>query len=343
MTQLTAQLIVLIAMLAILLVPLLAAPTVYAESKIQAIEPFYSRNQSPFVQIFGLPALESGTITQPDKLTGRLVISAANNFSLSSHANERIILDGETFRATGVFRYGLGNGLELGLDLPYVSHNHGQLDNFIENWHDFFNLPEGKRSSRAQNLLEYRYEEDGVTRCLVNHSVSGLGDILLSGGRRLYNSPDNSSAAALRATLKLPTGKAKQLHGSGAADLALAITTHKDLGQAASNLTFFGGAGLMLIGKGKVIENRQRPIVGFASLGTGVKALDWLDLKIQFDGHTPFFDSNLDELGQGSIQANMGGSIYLTTQSTLTINVVEDLLVHTAPDVVFHIELLTAF
>lgn len=330
--------------LTILLVPLLALPAAAADEPAgQMVQPFYSRNQNPFVQIFGLPALEIGSITPPKELTGRFVCSAANNFSLSAHANERIVLDGETYKVTGVFRYGLGNGLELGLDLPYISHSGGQLDSFIENFHEFFSLSDGSRPNRSPKLIEYRYEESGVTRYLLSHSASGLGDILLSGSHQLYNNPDNRSAAALRATLKLPTGKVRYLHGSGAADLALAITAHHDLGPSTSNLTFFGGTGILLTGKGKVIADRQRPVVGFASLGTGVKALDWLDLKIQFDGHTPFFESNLIELGKGSVQANMGGSIYLSTRSTLVINVVEDIMVHTAPDVVFYIELLSSF
>ncbi|OGR07580.1 MAG: hypothetical protein A2511_09225 [Deltaproteobacteria bacterium RIFOXYD12_FULL_50_9] len=238
-----------------------------------------------------------------------------------------------------MFRYGLNNSFEIGLDIPYVSHTTATFDGFIDNWHHFFNLPEGQRPNRANKLLEYRYRVNGLDRFLLNNSTSGLGDIMFSAGYQLPTGSSPDRAAALRTYLKLPTGDAEKLSGSGAADLGISI-----FGQESSNaLNIFGGGGLLLTGKGRVLADRRQPLVGFASLGAGWAIWEWLDLKIQFDGHTPFYESDLDELGKGSIQLNMGGALHFYKNWTLTINVAEDIMVNTAPDVVFYLELQTTF
>lgn len=329
--------------LSILLVPLLTTLVAADETDSRTIKPFYSHNQNPFVQIFGLPAAAPGTITGKGKLTGRLVATAANSMSMNTATNEQIVLDGETYRTVGVFRYGLQNDWELGLDLPYIAHNRGIFDHFVDDWHNFFNLPQGKRPSRERNLLEYRYMVDGHTRFLLDRPASGLGDIVLSSGYQLYNNHGASRAAALRTSIKLPTGKTKDLCGSGAADLSIGLFASDSIGPRSWDLSIFGGSGLLLAGKGKVFAERQRPLIGFASAGIGWLIWEWFDLKLQFDGHTPFYESRLKDLGKGSIQVNMGGSLHFTPATVFTLNIAEDLMVDTAPDVVFHIELQTTF
>ncbi|MFC1524508.1 DUF3187 family protein, partial [Thermodesulfobacteriota bacterium] len=149
--------------------------------------PFYSRNQNPFVQIYGIPAVESAAITPPGKLEARLIMNIANNLSLSSTPREQIILDGESYRTTCVLRYGLPRRIELGIDIPFISHSRGVFDHFIEDWHDFFNLPQGNRLTREKRILHYQYVKDGKILSDTNKSSEGLGDILLSGGMALLS------------------------------------------------------------------------------------------------------------------------------------------------------------
>ena len=100
-------------------------------------EPFHSRNLNPFVQVYGIPAVEAGETTKPGKLAARLQVEMANSYTRSSNLNESIMLDGETYYVTTVFRYGLFDRLEVGLDIPYINHSGGIFDHFIGNTMDF--------------------------------------------------------------------------------------------------------------------------------------------------------------------------------------------------------------
>jgi hypothetical protein len=66
-------------------------------------------------------------------------------------------------------------------------------------------------------------------------------------------------------------------------------------------------------------------------------------LKLQLDGHTAFYDSDLRQLGDFSTQLVMGGTLGLPWDLLLDLAVSEDSTVTTAPDVVFHFNLHRLF
>ncbi len=66
--------------------------------------------------------------------------------------------------------------------------------------------------------------------------------------------------------------------------------------------------------------------------------------KIQLDWHSPFYiNSDLKEINNWSAQIAVGGSILLPYNTLLDLAVVEDIIVNTAPDVVFHLGLRKQF
>jgi hypothetical protein len=96
--------------------------------------------------------------------------------------------------------------------------------------------------------------------------------------------------------------------------------------------------------KGNVLPDQQHDAVAFGTLGVGWHPLPWLTLKVQFDGQTAFYnDSDLVELSSNSMQVVMGGSLHFSESTALEIGVSEDLVVKTAPDVVFHLALRYRF
>jgi hypothetical protein len=96
----------------------------------------------------------------------------------------------------------------------------------------------------------------------------------------------------------------------------------------------------MALTGGKVLQDQQRNFVGFGSLGAGWSPFRWIALKIQTDAHTSFYqDSELRELNAASAQLIVGGTLAFSDRTTLDIGVVEDIIVKTAPDVVFHFAL----
>ena len=105
------------------------------------ITPFYTQNQSPLVQIFGLPSIGEASLLGPGKADARLIVDLANNYVDDQNPRESILLDGESTRLSLDARYGIKREWELGVVIPYVIQSGGFLDGFIENYHSAFGFP----------------------------------------------------------------------------------------------------------------------------------------------------------------------------------------------------------
>jgi len=255
------------------------------------------------------------------------------------------MLDGETYDFTLSLRYGIAKDLELGMEIPYLVNSGGFLDGFIEGFHDLFGLPQGSRKSYLRNRLLYQYTRNGETKAQVNNGSSGIGDIRLTGAWQLYGgNAESSRAVALHAAVKLPTGNGNRLFGSGSTDFSLWLTASNDFRLPLGHLTLYGAGGGMVMTDGDVLEDQQRNLAAFGSLVIGWSPVGWLALKVQADGHTSIYTgSSLKEVNSGSVQITGGGTIGLTKNTFLDIGVSEDLVVNTAPDVVFHLALRSRF
>jgi len=309
------------------------------------IEPFQTRNQNPLIRIYGLPTIGSASVVPEGRLEASLTADLANSFSPDFRFNESVMLDGEGYAFTLSARYGIARDLEVGLDIPYLFNSGGFMDGFIEGFHDFFGLPQGDRKSYPKDRLLYHYTNNGATRVLVNEGSSGIGDIRLRGAWQIWR--DGRGAPlnlALHAALKLPTGNDHRLFGSGSTDFSLWLTASDDYPLPLGHLTLYGAAGGLVMTNGDVMRDQQRNLVGFGSLGLGWSPLEWLALKIQTDGHTSFYTgSNLKQVNSGSLQFTGGGTIGFTASTFFDLGVSEDLIVDTAPDVVFHFALRHRF
>jgi hypothetical protein len=78
-------------------------------------------------------------------------------------------------------------------------------------------------------------------------------------------------------------------------------------------------------------------------VGVGWNPLEWLALKLQVDGHSALYASELDELGDPALILIMGGTLGLGDNTSLDIGVGEDLAVNASPDVTFHLGLSRQF
>ncbi|HEY6838835.1 MAG TPA: DUF3187 family protein [Geobacteraceae bacterium] len=324
----------------VLAVLLLASPARCVE-----ITPFYTQNQSPLVQIFGLPAAGSAFVLSKGEKEGVVALDIANSFVEKANTHEMLLLDGESYRTTFAFRFGLAKGVEGGIDIPFTGQGGGIFDNFIIGWHDFFGLPQGGREDAPHNRLRYDYARDGRTLLAVNDSGFGLGDVRLSGGVQLYRAEgERSRGVALRASLKLPTGDSNNLHGSGSTDTALWLTASDDYKLSIGHAALFVSGGGLYMTPGNILRGQQRPFVAFGSLGCGWSPTEWIGFKVEFSGHTPFYqDSDLRSLGSSAGQLLMGGTLGFTPRTSLDIGVSEDVVVDTSPDIALHLALRHKF
>ena len=304
--------------------------------------PFSTTNQNPLVAIYGLPPTGPAKLLAPGRTSAELRAAIASLCSREEQGGEKLFFDGEIYRFTLALKHGIGRRFEAGLEIPYVMHRQGFLDDSIIGWHDFFDLPQGERDNLPRDQLTYAYEKNGETKIDLNHETEGFGDLRLTLGRQLVKpAGEKQKALALRTSLKLPTGDEDRLLGSGSTDLALWLSGSQ--GFRKGSLALFGAAGALLMSKGHVLPDQQRHVVAFGTLGGGWRPLSRLALKIQVDGHTSFYrDSNLPELSE-SMQLTMGGTLGLTNSLALDVAVSEDIVVDSAPDVVFHLALRQIF
>lgn len=312
-----------------------------------AITPFHTFNQSPLVQIFGLPAAESAIVEGPGHARALVALDVANNYASHETEREKIILDGEGYRVTLALRRGIGSDLELGFDLPLVGYYGGVFDGFIEGWHDFFDLPQGNRGEFAHDRLLFSYARNGEERLRMDDAGMGLGDLRLGAGWQLYrdDSP-NPRALALRGSLKLPTGESGRLRGSGSTDLALWLTGSDDFALPGrwGHLALFAAAGGMALTGGDVLGDQQKDAAAFGTAGFGWSPRGWIALKAQFSGHTPFYrGSALQEIAEPAAQFVIGGTLGFGARTALDIAVSEDVSVAGSPDVALHLGLSRRF
>jgi Protein of unknown function (DUF3187) len=324
---------------------LLLIPTALQASDVE-ITPFRTTNQSPLVVIHALPADSSSTITSKGRFSTAFTFDLASNYTFRSLSNESILLDGESYRWTLSTRYGLIDRMEIGLDIPYMLYGGGVLDSFIVGWHDAFGLPQGGRKNAPKNRLRYSYSKDGAQKLLIDQSGNGIGDLTLTTGVKLYESgsPSEKDTLALRATVKLPTGDSDLLLGDGAfsgtGSLCGGINSFTEWG----TVGLFGSAGVMLSGEGKVLNDQQKNLAGFGTLGLGWGPLSWISFKVQLNANTPLYgDSNLTQLSRPGVMFVSGGALKIPGDYILDIGVSEDVAVATAPDVSLHLALSRQF
>jgi hypothetical protein len=309
------------------------------------ITPFYTQNQSPVIQIFGLPSIGEPSVVPARKTDLRFIMDLANNFVEGQNQRESILLDGQSTRISLDARYGISRNFEVGLAIPYILESGGFTDGFVDWFHNTFSLSGGTRDQSPKNRLLYQYQKDQQVLLQVDKSSHGIGDIQLTGGFQLYQSAVKPSRAiSLRTSLKLPTGDSQQLHGSGSTDLSLWITAGEDFRPTIGPITLFGAGGVMGMTDGDVLKDQQRNWVGFGVLGLGWSPARWIALKIQANGHTSFYkDSELVALNGSSVQLTIGGTLAFSRDISLDLGLTEDLLIRTAPDVVFHLALRGSF
>jgi len=310
------------------------------------ITPFKTTNQSPPVIIQPLPAESSAWISPKGKFSSALTFDLASNYTSSSTVSEQILLDGESYRWTLSTRYGVTDKLELGIEIPWIVQSGGFLDSFIIDWHKTFGMPQGGRDIAPKNQIEYRYSDSGGQRLLMDSSGSGLGDLVLTGGMKLYEeqAPERHDAIALRATFKFPTGDSDSLRGNGAVGGTISLCGSSTYFTERGSFGLFGSAGGMISAKGDILGDQQRPVAAFGTFGLGWGAASWISFKAQINANTPLYkDSSLAELSDPAVMLVTGGALHLPGDYLLDIGVSEDISVATAPDVAFHLGLSKVF
>jgi hypothetical protein len=170
--------------------------------------------QHPPSTLFYEPMPDVATVLAPGGKTVSADVQLTNNIIRELDSGVVVDYDFESLRLTLDYRQRLGAG-DLGVRLPVDYRSQGFLDPVIANWHQFFGLHNGLRSTYP----DYQYHYTIITRDGLVYNgtgdVLGLGDLALSYKYPLWDHRDGHDAAAVRLGLKAPTGSSTDALGSG--------------------------------------------------------------------------------------------------------------------------------
>ena len=288
--------------------------------------PFRTRNLSPFVSIFGIPAWH----VPRDTLEVSVTTELANHYRLSGRGPDRLILDGETLRTTAFVSRRLNERWAVSIEVPYYRVYGGVLDDVIDGWHSTFSLPDGGRNNRPEGLVEFEMSRNGKVFYNLGERASGFGDVQL-GANLLIGSVGVAALA-----LKLPTGDDAMFAGSGSADWALSFLRPRAVRLRNRAAGYFWGFGVVKVGAGPAADYGQRDSGYFGTFGGSLAITPRVGVRVQVDAHSAFYRSQLEEIGERGFQGSIGGWWEFGARGLLDFAFNEDLEVSTSPDIVLH-------
>ena len=132
---------------------------------------FASREMNPVLQSIYLPALVPMSSEAGWRIDHSLYLT--NTLQDMESGDEELLIDAENYRYEFALRNRRGNWVTQ-ITVPLVATDGGQLDSVIDEWHDFFGLPHGRRDNFPRDQLNINYRRDGVTVFSQTEPSSGL-------------------------------------------------------------------------------------------------------------------------------------------------------------------------
>lgn len=292
--------------------------------------PFATSNRTAFVRSLGLPNIEDARALTEQQNTIAFTLEQTSQFAIDDQGPEQAFLDGESSTATLKLRRSLSTRFALGLDIPFVSHDGGFMDSFVEGWHRAFGLPNARREEFPRDQLLFAVSTPEAFARL-DRSGSGVGDVALLAQYQLSTDQDSNLAVQLR--LEAPSGDAAKLTGSESWDVALGLNAYHNGLAGDWQVSFHGSLGVVLPGDSDLLPQLQNDSVFYGSAAFSVPAFyEWLTLKAQLEAHSAFYDTEIKSLGSTSLQLTFGAGIQLNKRWNLNVGLSEDIAVRTAPD-----------
>jgi Protein of unknown function (DUF3187) len=300
-------------------------------------EPLATRNQHPLVALFGLPMPLAARLPAPDSGRAGAALNWSNFATTDTTDQRSYTLDGEVVEIRVQAEHALGERFAVRGELAWRQLSGGSLDSLVESWHDLFGLPNGSRRRLPDDalLIEYRSGESTLLR--VEDDTSGIADLPLALGYQLTASQRGALATWL--TVKVPTGQAEDLTGSGAVDVALSLAGERQLSE---RWQLFGQVNFAWLGQGDVLADLQQDFAGSLLAGTTWQAWRGLQLTAQLEANTAVVDTGTD-LDGDAIVLTLGGRYRTASGWAFDFGFSEDVQPDASPDIVFLLSVQHAF
>lgn len=288
-----------------------------------------TRNEASLSRFAPLPVVGEGALPGAGQQRWALTLDLTNEFYADTLPDETVLLDGETLNSTLRWRRGINDRWAIGVDVPFLSSGGGLLDSWIEDWHEWFGLPNGNREQFAQDDYRFVLTQNGNTVFERDRGTRDLGNITLRAGYAL------SETRRLLAQVSLPTGRANALTG-GTWGAALWLEGDGRFDQHGRWGGFYSLGATVQERRG-ALANLQQPYSAFASAG-----LDWnlwraLSLLGQLYTHTALYKDVDTDIGDPGLQLALGARWTFSPQWSADLAFQEDLIINASPDFTLHL------
>jgi hypothetical protein len=298
----------------------------------QADEGFTTRDLNPVLLQFYIPTLVPFSDRDGWRIDHNLFVT--NTLQNKQKSDEKLTIDVENYRYELGLRYRHDSWLTL-VNIPFVENSGGRIDGLIDDWHEFFGLPEGDRGKFPKDDIHIEYLRDGAVEYSQTKSSSGLGDIGFAVGHQPVGAPGYFIG------IELPSGSESDYSGNEAIDLAIWVTHEK---QIDPEMTIYGLLGFSFPGDDGNLEGLIVDQFWVAQLGVAYYFSSGIVGTMQFDLHSEIIeDSELKAFGD-SVQIQLGlGFLELIDNHRLDLFFSEDIMVGSAPDISFGARLIQEF
>ncbi|MFT5503907.1 MAG: hypothetical protein ACI845_003554 [Gammaproteobacteria bacterium] len=287
-----------------------------------------TRDQNPMLQMFLLPGFVLPAAENQSRFQSQLQIT--NTYHEETSNSESLVIDIENTRLDLRFSHTFINW-QISTNIPIYGNRSGNLDGLIEDWHGFFNLPQGGRTQNPDDQLQIEYIKDNESIFLFNKPGEGIGDIELSLSK-IIKEPDQQ-ITTLTLSVELPTGALDDNTGNESVDSALSVAWFIPLNSQWSSNTLLGIA--FPSAKGP-LTNVLRPEIWVAQLSLTYDFQPGLSGLIQFDAHSRFLKNSDLKPFSNSLQMQLGLQLEDKSKSNkLDLYFSEDIFVGSAPDITF--------
>ncbi len=277
-----------------------------------------------------------GTL-QPDRIAAgrtktRFCLSSASHATLGANAGTEYVLDGATHQLDIEYARALTDHWHVAARLPVIKHDQGFLDNLIDNWHDWFGLPNGVRDQLPTDALNFSIAAADVSLAALADNQTSVGDAELQLWRTYKADEQTSFAIGLLAML--PTGDEQKFSGIGRAVGGLALAYQKQR---------FGGSERWSVGtqisarylnsdpwQAIAVEPWVTQLAGHVSYRATSRVSLFGRLRL---ASSPV-DLPLRPFDHGALALDLGLNLKLGG-AVMYLGFAEDLRVNTEPDVVF--------
>ncbi|MBU0756164.1 MAG: DUF3187 family protein [Planctomycetes bacterium] len=249
-----------------------------------------------------------------------------------SKASDEILVDCEYLRTALWVKEGLTDWLEVGFELPFLHCSSGFLDAGIENFHDTFGLPQGKRDKNPDNQFSVIYRREGHVFFTAEEDDFHLGDIPLYLKVTLCCPENGFAGLSARGTLELPTGDEDHGFGSGKIDGGVGLLAQKNLW---STLAAYFSVDQIFRKQPDGFKKIHVEDVTHASLALEQALTRSLTVQLQSDYQTrPLSGSDLREFKYPEWTGTVGLAWRPGDRYWINLSFTEGITTHTTPDFV---------